>query len=205
MRGVMMALAWLALSLSPCAAHDFLEGFDSEKVSWQPFFTNPDQARLLSHRRHAQILKNGQASENIEIDVANRPTRVILQHKLPPSRVLDELNLSMWVRSNRAGGTLAVRVVFPHQIDPETSKPLNIVLTGDKYVEAGSWQLLSCRTADNVIEKRLQLLRYRHRKNIDESDSYVDQAYVILDAAQGTTEIFLDELKFGPVVSPTTA
>ena len=186
-----------------CAAAEFVEGFDGPQPSWTAQF-DETQCRVLSHRRHAQIVRKGTGSENLELEVPGQIAPVRLEHKLPPSRVLDELTASVWVRSNRTGGALGVRVVLPHQKDAASGLMLTITLFSDEtYSEAGSWQQLSCRTSDKKVAERLRLLRATLKADVDFREMYVDRAVFVVHAGRGTTELFLDELSLAPVVSPT--
>ncbi len=54
-------------------------------------------------------------------------TYVHLVHDIPPSRVIEELDISLWVKSNRAGLQLAARVVLPRAKDPRTGNPAHHV------------------------------------------------------------------------------
>jgi hypothetical protein len=200
-------LALLALPVAVCAAAEFVEDFDKPNTTWRVRFDEA-QCQLLSHSRHARIFHNGAGSENVQIDVRSQISPVLLEHRLPPSRVLDELTLSLWVRSNRAGATLAVRLVFPHQRDPRTGRMLTDILKGETYTDAGKWQLLTCRTTDKAIKERLWLLRAQFREaqwnpDIEARGLYVDQALLSVEAGKGTTELFLDDLKLSPVVAST--
>jgi len=187
---------------SAAAAAEFVEGFDGPRTTWQ-IRCNESECRVLSHRRHAQILRKGTGSENVELVVARQITPVQLEHRLPPSRVLPELTASLWVRSNRSGAVLGLRLVFPHIRDPDTGKIVTRDLHGDAYTQAGSWQLLTCRTTEKEVESRIRLLRAQLGSNIDTRDMYVDRALISLEAGKGATELFLDELRLTPVVTPT--
>ena len=155
-----VAWSWWQLLLGCCAAADFVEGFERGETSWKPYF-NSAECKLLSHRRHAQIQRSGMGAENLEFLAGQRGSQITLEHELPQSRVLDELALSLLVRSNRAGAVLPLRIVFPNQMD-QNGKPLTTTLEGDSYTDTGSWQLLKCQTTDLGDGRgNMQLLRRR--------------------------------------------
>jgi len=199
------SLPLLVLAMSRCAVgEDFHVGFDEGEPSWKVNYEKP-QLRMLSHRRHQTIFVRGSASENFEFDAPRSGEFVQLEHVLPRARVFNELKLSLWVRSNRRGAALFVRVVFPHQIDPRTGKVLHTFLRGETYSNTGRWQRLNCTTPQKQMDVQLRQIRARLiNTRIDPREAYVDRVYLTTLLSKGTTEFFLDELKFGPIVEVKT-
>lgn len=199
--------AWIALLLFLAPASlpgaEFLEGFDGPETSWMVALSSR-ACRVVDHRRFEQIRRFGTASENVVFD---SPTisRVELTHGLSPARVLDEpLTASVWIKSNRSGTTLALRLVYPHLIDRETGKIAFRWLDGESYQSDGKWQMLTCKTSKKELNRRNQLLRAQYGSTIDLHDAYVDRARLSMELGEGATELFIDELKLSPVVSPST-
>lgn len=186
-----------------CSAADFLEGFDGPKTSWVVSSIDGRICKTVDHRRQAQLRRAGTAAEQIIFD-AKVITRVDLMHQLSPARALHELKASIWVRSNRTGATLALRLVFPHVTDPKTKQSLVRWIEGDNYTADNTWQLLKCQTSKNEVQRRAQLLRATHGSDVDLQDVYVDRAMIFAELGPGTTELCFDELKLGPVVSPSS-
>jgi hypothetical protein len=185
-----------------CSAADFLEGFDGPKTSWTVNSIDGRVCKTVDHRRQAQLRRAGTAAEQIIFD-AKVITRVDLVHQLSPARALHELKASIWVRSNRTGATLALRLVFPHVIDSKTKQSLVRWIEGDNYDSDNTWQLLKCQTSKNEVQRRVQLLRATLGSDVDLQDAYVDRAMIFAELGPGTTELCFDELKLGPVVSPS--
>lgn len=197
--------AWIAVCLllvsAPLLAVDFLEGFDGAETSWT-IATDSKTCRVVDHRRHDKILKYGTGSENVVFD-AQQIARAELTHALSPARVLDEpLTANVWIRSNRAGAKFSLRLVYPHLTDPETGLIVFRLVEGDAYESEGKWQMLSCKTSAKELNRRSQLLRAQFGAKCDLTDAYVDRAFISLELGAGATELFIDELKLGPVVSP---
>lgn len=205
----MCAVLLPALALSVRAAPEFIESFEGDQQSWIIAPYDPSAARVLSHVRHRGTARQGNAAERIEIDVSPPLTSLTFEHKLPPSLLIDEMQLALWVRCNRDGAALAVRVVFPNQTDPRTGTPLTTTLAGDAYAQAkiGQWQQLHCRDLKRQLERKLPLLRNKFQSvtsgsDIDIRGAYVDRAIVNLTAYRGTTEIYYDDLHLSPAISP---
>ena len=197
--------AWIAFCLmflaSPAAAGDFIEGFDGPQTSWK-IATDSKTCRVVDHRRHEKILKSGTGSENVVFDVQDN-ARAELAHGLSPARVLDEpLTANVWVRSNRAGAKFSLRLIYPHLTDPETGLVVFRLVDGDTYQSEGKWQLLTCKTSEKELNRRGQLLRAQYGAKCNLTDVYVDRAFISMELGAGATELFIDELKLGPVVPP---
>jgi hypothetical protein len=197
-----LAFAWIVSDLANGVAADFLEGFDGPKTSWM-VSSDARVCKTVDHRRQAQLRRAGTAAEQMIFD-AKAITRVELMHRLSPARALEELTASVWVRSNRTGATLALRLVFPHLTDPQTGQKLVRWIEGESYTADNTWQSLKCQTTKNEVQRRIRLLRASLGPNIDLQDAYVDRALIFAELGAGTTELCFDELKLGPVVSPSS-
>jgi len=196
------AVVCLLLTPGPLPAVDFLEGFDGPETSWT-IATDSRACRVVDHRRHDKLLKFGTGSENVVFDTP-QIARSQLSHSLSPARVLGEpLTATVWVRSNRPGTQFSLRLVYPHLIDPETGRIVFRLIDGETYESDGKWQMLTCKTTDKELNRRSQLLRAQYGAKCDLNDAYVDRAYLTLELGTGATELFIDELKLGPVVSPS--
>lgn len=197
------SLLWADLPVRTGRAADFHAGFDEGHTSWFARM-NRDRVRLAAHRRIAEHALRGSGAEEFDLHSAAEGESVLLEYPLPPARVLtDELQAALWVRCDRPGAQLGLRVVFPHQKDPRTGEWLTILLRGEVYTTPGRWQELRCRTPAKEFGDRVKLLRYQFKDTpLDLSGMYADRLVVGVPLAPGNTRIQLDELTFGPVVSP---
>ncbi|MEX0716189.1 MAG: hypothetical protein WD066_06375 [Planctomycetaceae bacterium] len=203
-------IGWIALyagASAPVArGEDHVDGFDDSRPSWRLHY-DQTRVRLLAHRRHPHLVLQGDAAEYVELDVAPgeggaRASEILqLVASVPNARVIDELKLELWVRSNRPGAELSLRAVFPRHRDPETGALLATHIEGSSYTTPGKWQKLECRTADKTLAERLRVMRAELRHlDIDPSGMYVDQVRLTMPAAGGSVEISIDELRMGPLV-----
>jgi len=200
LRVLICAALVLIHSASALQAGDFIESMEGPEVSWEIQF-DPQLTQKVEHRRHSTIRRQGQRSEQLILD-AQAPSPVALSHHVSPARVLDELKATVWVRSNRGGATFALRVVYPRLKDPETGEIVTRIIEGDAYQGDGTWQNLTCGTVDVTLARLARLLRAKFGAAADLRDVHVDQALLLIQAAPGTTELFIDDLRLGPVVSP---
>lgn len=207
-----VALVWLALFAGgggvAARAAEHYDGFDEARPSWALAY-DAARVRLLGHRRHPHLVLQGTAAEYVQFDIPpredGRPVAetVQLSAPLPPARVIDDLKLELWLRSNRPGASLSLRVVFPRHRDPDSGALLATYIQGTAYTTPGQWQKLECRTTDKAFGDRLRLMRAEMRHlDIDPAGVYVDRVVLTVEAPEGPLEFSIDELRMGPVVSP---
>ena len=171
-----VAWSWWQLLLGCCAGRRLCRGLrGSEKLPGN-LTSMPRSASCCLTAGTRKFSGAGWGRRTWSLWRASTGARSLLEHELPQSRVLDELTLSLWVRSNRAGAVLALRIVFPNQMD-QNGKPLTTTLEGDSYTDTGSWQLLKCQTTDRKMARKLQLLRYKRKSDVVAKESYVDRAF----------------------------
>lgn len=202
--GLTACLAWCLGSLV-LTVHgaEFLEGFDGPEISWLPAVSSRS-CRVVDHRRHAQIRRFGLGSESIIFD-SEKIELAELSHRLSPARILEEpVSATVWIRSNRSGAMLSMRIVYPHLIDPETGKIAFRWLDGESYQTDNKWQMLSCTTSQKELVRRNQLLRAQYGAQSDLRDAYVDRARLSMELGEGATELYIDDLKLSPVVNPSS-
>ena len=179
-------------------AEQYESDFDGPGTSWQVRCRETD-AKLTVHERRRDAGHRGGA-EFIRLKVARDNIPLRFEHNVPTVRVLDELEASLWVRSDQAGAVLALRIGFRGLTDPETGGPLSTIVTGDAYQTPGQWQQLKCRTSDKAVNDQLRLLRARKRMTIEPETMFVDRVIVGGTLPLGTAELLLDELVLGPIV-----
>ncbi|MCA9039512.1 MAG: hypothetical protein KDA65_04100 [Planctomycetaceae bacterium] len=189
-------------------AEEVRYGFDGPENKWQARTKNKTRVDILEHSHSNYILIRGKASERFEIRNNNPyPEQVDFYLDLPPARVIPDLKISVWFRSNRQTALSWLRVTLPHQTDPRTNKkPLQFYVRGEPYTNlANEWQQLTCQTDERTMNHRLQTLREdTNYPQLNLRDMYVDQLYFSCRIPTGESEFFFDELRMDPVVSPAT-
>ena len=203
---VSLLIAALASVTHATAAEVFRESFDAGTTSWRTEY-DPKTFRALRHERQSKVLHEGTGAESLQCLTASAGVPVRFLHSLKPAIAIEDLTLSVWVRSSEPGHMLLMRLVFPDETDPETGQPLRALIPGSKYTTANQWQQLTCRcTADAV---RNALIRTRSRLggaagSISAEGLYVDQAVISGTGGvkAGPIEFVFDELSFGPIIEP---
>lgn len=180
------------------------EGFEANRPAWAAVPTRSAVPLQFTQTRTTASAHSGQAAAELRLAPGQAGRVVQLVYALPPSRVLDDLTFSLWVRASRPGIRLALRLQFPGQTDPTTGGPLTLLVYGDVYSQVGQWQRLQCRTDGSRVRERLRWLRARVRPvPVDERRMFVDAAVLELPPLdQSELVVVTDDLQFGPVVPP---
>jgi len=134
-----LLVAVLAIPAAVRAQPEWREGFKGQGLSWHDAGGNAPhrviQQQLLPGMAHA-----GGSCEWLQIEADG--SHVYFAHDVGRPRIIDELAPSVWIKSDRAGPHLAVRVVLPRTIDPHTGRPVATILMGPAYTDVGRWQQL---------------------------------------------------------------
>ena len=198
----------LLLPVITCS-EEYEEGFDSQKPTWKIRVTEGEIHRV-DQRRVTSGMRQGTGAEYFAFHVTDGPTTVLLDHRLPVSRAIDDVKLKLMIRSNKNGATVSFRVVFPRQFDPRTdpsaAQQLKLPLRGTTYTQSPKWQELSVGVTSKNLQEQSRLLRAKLKPaSLDLRDPVVDRVSLELTLDVGQTELFLDDLVFGPVVPPTAS
>ena len=184
-------------------ADDFHAGFEQpDQTAWTVRFKSA-QLRLSAHQRTDQQHVDGQRSEMLTLVSEADGISYQIEHDLPEARLIDELQVAVSVRSNRPGLTSWFRVVFPNEMDPQTRKPLTAFVSGDAYRNNDQWQRLVCAADSKQLQGRIRELRVKlNRPSLNTDGAYVNRVLLTGQVGVGETQVFLDNLQFGPLVDP---
>jgi len=197
------AFCLLALSAIPAEAQ-FQEDFEGPRPSWRMMEADC-AARLLSHRRAPDQGRGGRGCEHLRI-VADSGSYVYAGHSVPGSRVISELASRVWVRSDRPGVQLLVRVVLPRTTDPATGQPVSTLLAGTAYDRVGSWQQLMVEDPLPLLARKVRVLRAQIGSHVDPTEAYADLLVLNVYGGRGETNVWIDDLEVqGRVAAATVA
>ncbi|MGC1273378.1 MAG: hypothetical protein WBC44_06690 [Planctomycetaceae bacterium] len=194
----------LTFSIGASAADSFVESFDEGDTTWRVEH-GPTALRLVSHRRQRHMLHGGKGAELYQAQVREAGSEVVFRHSLKPAVAIEDLRLSVWIKSNQPGLRLCMRLIFPDESDPETGGPLTALVVGDQYRAADEWQEMTCTANADAIQDTIRRTRYRaNGRTLSTEGLYVDQA-VLTATVQPTPaaiEVLFDDLSFSPIVPP---
>lgn len=202
----MRLVAWVlgAVALSGWHAHAepfHRQTFEGKETVFRLGLTD-GEIKLLRHSLEstAEKVHSGKQSERLTIQ-ATSGHFCFIEYPITPSLVFEELDVSVWVNTSRPGATLAVRVVMPNELDPETKQPLVTLLKGDVCDVENRWRRLFVRRLDLLLEQQQQLLQAQRKTKVDIRGAYVDQILLNIHGGIGEMDIQIDDLEAGPLVA----
>ena len=190
-----LAAVWVLVAAAgiECARAGFRENYESPETSWN--FAGADtNHRLLDHRRVQTQSHWGHGCEQLRYTTSTG-SFLYLSQSIDRPRVIEELSVSIWVKSPRPGVQLLARVVFPRCIDPKTSRPVTALLQGSIYRDAGAWQRLTLEGTPQLVAQQARVLRLQIDKDVDVREAYLDLVVLNAYCGVGTNEIFIDDLE----------
>ncbi|MGD9721825.1 MAG: hypothetical protein AB7O59_11105 [Pirellulales bacterium] len=159
--------------------------------------------RLEKHERVSAGAHAGQWCEHLAVR-GNNGTYVYVSHDLPPARVIGELAPTVWVKADRPGVQLLVRVVLPRSTDAQTGEPLSTLIRGTAYEQVGTWQQLHLENFAQTLERHVRVLRAQHHRDVDAREAYVDRLLLNVYGGPGLTNVLVDDLEVAGVIAPQT-
>jgi hypothetical protein len=158
----------------------------------------------VAHASSDQGAHDGQRSEYIQIS-AKEGSFVYYQYALGKAPVTEELAGGLWVKSNRAGIQLAARIILPNEREPNNiDYHLTTTIRGEIYRNVGRWQRIDIGRPIPLLKQQQQLLQAQLKRPINIADAYVDSLLLNVYTGPGATEVWIDDLEVGPVVSNAT-
>ncbi|MDA1049127.1 MAG: hypothetical protein O3C40_01425 [Planctomycetota bacterium] len=190
-KGLLTFVCALFAALSARTAWAVHERFESAEVSWR-LADSDGSARLLLHERDFTVAHSGQGSEHARV-WSTQATYAYLAHPVPPARIIGELVPSLWVKADRPGLRMMLRVVLPRAKDRE-GKTLTVMLDGDFYTQPGAWQRLQVRHVKKSLEAEARIRRLQLGQ-VDEGEAYIDHIVLNAYSGPGITEMWTDDLE----------
>ncbi|MCA9245913.1 MAG: hypothetical protein KDA42_02330 [Planctomycetales bacterium] len=186
--------------VGPTTRAEYHDNFEGPEPSWA--VTRSDaKIQAQSHRRVANEAHAGNSSEFVSF-VAGNGTQVFLEQRIPASRVIDDLKVSLWVKGYRPGITLYARAVLPRSRDPRTGEPVVAWLAGTSYQQAGIWQKLQLEQLPLELVRQARVLRSELGPQIDPREAYVDRIAINAFGGEGLNTLWIDDLRLEGNVDP---
>lgn len=195
---LLILCGWLGV-YTPCWAN-FEESFESEQTSFRPMVVGI-RSRIVSHSREAGAAHSGKRGEVFRAEILEDGSTIRAEMPVPKGRALEGVTAEVFIRANRPGAVLAIKISCSSANHPETGEPLQVVITGEPYSTAGNWQKLTCGLTEKNLAEKIRPLRAKYRQAILMSDLVVESVMIAAPADRGLVEIALDDLRVNPLLS----
>ncbi len=169
------------------------EDFEGPQTCWQLGPANTT-FQVLSHQRVRSPVHSGSWSESIRI-FGHGGSYVYATSDIGRAQVIDELALSVWLRSNHPGLQLAARVVLPRTQDLKTGKPMTLRVYGEQYQNVGRWQQISLDNISQRVMRQARIMRSGDGKKVDHREAYIDRILINVYGGPGVTDVWVDDLE----------
>ena len=154
--------------------------------------------QVLTHELTASSAHSGSHSEQVRF-TSEQGANIHYWFGLGRVELIDDLQVTVWLRANRPGMRLMLRVVLPRERDRRNlDQPLTTLLGGDAYDWTGRWQQLTVRAPMRRFQEQMQLLRAELGRDVNTEGAYVDQVVLNLYGGIGLHEVWIDDLEVGP-------
>ena len=150
-------------------------------------------AALKLQTRTDQSTYRGRRSEYVRLIGKRGGERIFLAQGIVPVALISELEVSSWVKGNRPGFQILMRVRLPRARD-SSGAPSSLYIWGERYETTGQWQQLHVTNFKAQFEERIRAMRAEHQRPIDSGEAYVDQVVFNLFGGAGENEIWIDDL-----------
>jgi len=151
---------------------------------------------VFDQRSSSEQYHSPPASEQFYFPNGNRADCQIL-HEVQAASVIRDLNASVWIRSNRVGLRLQLRVVLPRTSPPNAGGPVRVLVSGPAYTNVNQWQNLSFDDRDlnitRLVEEEVWRLRSLTRQPVDGGGAYVDTMILNVAPGAGPGTVWLDD------------
>jgi hypothetical protein len=177
-------------------------GFEAHGPVWKPGSTDT-ASKVLVHELTEETRHGGQRCEHIKLQV-EKGSWINYTFDLPRAPVTDELNVSLYLKSNRPGIQLLCRIVLPREKDEKNlGQPMTVMVRCEPY-QGTRWKLVSLNQPPKKLREQQQLLTHQYGRDINTVGAYIDQLVLNLYDGPGLTEVWIDDLEVGPVVEART-
>ena len=211
MSRILLGLALAALPIvcpawPAFAAAGWQEGFEGPQPSWQATAPDPRDRLTAQQRVHDQA-HSGQGCEYLQVQ-GGGGTGVVLRHDAGHPRIINDLTISLWVKSDHPGMELMAEVFLPRTIDPRTGRPLVTLLRGVAYHDVGRWQELRIVTPEQLLTRQTWLLRSQMGVAVDNREAVLKAVVLSVPGTPGLSNVWIDDLTltgFASVAAETAA
>lgn len=201
------ALVWLVglLGLAEVARAQgpFRDSFETAEIAWREVGSDVP-LRVEVHERAPREPHSGAACEFLQYSTPSNGSQALLGYPLTRAAVIPELTPSVWVRADRPGIQLLVRIVLPRSRDPRTGEPLSTVVAGTSYGRVGAWEQLRIGDLPTLLTRQARVLRLQTRSEVDTAEAFVDRMLLNVYTGGGRTQLWIDDLEVAGFVGATT-
>ncbi|HEX4414539.1 MAG TPA: hypothetical protein VH107_12985 [Lacipirellulaceae bacterium] len=189
----MAAVSYVALPTLVRAAPAFTCSFNGPDTAWE-MLDNGVPARVVLHDCIPGGARDGDGIERIAV-AATVGQSVMLKCTVPAMAVVDELQVRLWVKSNRPNIQLAARIALPRSVDPSGQGVATAIVKGQAYDQPGRWQQLVLTELPKSLAAQVRVMRTMQNGAVDTHEAYLESVVMIVPGDPNGVELGTDELE----------
>ena len=159
--------------------------------------------RLTGHAAVADAARTGSLGERVTLE-AGAGSTLRLEYPLGAANVIDELRASVWVRANRPGIRLGLRVRLPGFVSARTGRAVEVTVPGGTSRQADRWELLEATDVGASLRRQLAPLRAEHGSSGELAGAVATHLVLDLFSAPGHYDLSIDDLRIEGLVPVAT-
>lgn len=188
--GCVTALTWLIATVGSAQIYDSLDAYPPR---WH-LESSDCEARMTSHGHLATGGVNAGACENIVFRSGNG-TEALLVYPIEPVQPLDDLTANVSVMSAKSGAQIGFRIRYPYLNDPETGRPVSVVVYGTSYQSPSEFASIGIGAIERPLRLKSVAVRSEHGSEADLQDAYVDGVVINAYSGAGQSALRVDNLR----------
>ncbi len=130
---------------------------DSYPPRWS-LVSSDCQAEMQTHSNLTAGGIQNSGCESISLRCRNG-TQALLEYRIEPVHVIDELTATVHLRSNKSGQRVGLRVRFPYQLRSDGRESVSTIVYGTDYRDATHWQKLGIGAISSQLRLKTIALR----------------------------------------------
>lgn len=202
-----LVTAWLttvafALFLPTVATGQITDALDSYPPRWN-LASSDCGAEVVEHSSKPQ---GGVADSGCEVVSlkCGSGTEAILEYRIEPARVIDELTALVFVRSSKIGPRIGLRVRYPYLTNPQNRQSASVIVYGSEYRDTGQWQKIGVGAITGPLRLKAIALRREYGANANLDDAFVDAIVINAYTGAGNSQVSIDNVSVDGIVAVTS-
>jgi hypothetical protein len=157
------------------------------------------EARVTSQGHLADGGVNAGSCENVTL-LAGNGTEALLVYPIEPVQPLDDLTATVSVMSAKSGAQIGFRVRYPYLSDPETSRPVSVVVYGASYQSPSEFASIGVGAIERQLRLKSVAIRSEYGSKVDLQDAYVDGIVINAYSGGGRSALRIDNLRVNGLI-----
>ncbi len=172
---------------------------DSYPPRWS-LVSSDCQAEMQTHSNLTAGGIQNSGCESISLRCRNG-TQALLEYRIEPVHVIDELTATVHLRSNKSGQRVGLRVRFPYQLRSDGRESVSTIVYGTDYRDATHWQKLGIGAISSQLRLKTIALRSEYGPQANLNDAFVDAIIINAYVGPGDHELQIDNVTVDGMVA----